>query len=485
MSSPEKPGILLSPNHLGDAGNKSNDHYKVRLSPFRYKIRSVLLPYVRKETEVLKSLQGAIRTPFLDFYFAWTANLASHTFYVLMLPIPIWFGASTLARDLVHVLGLGIYFTGFLKDYFCLPRPRSPPVKRITMLGYTAQEYGFPSSHSANATAVTLVLAAKVLEYQATLSTTIYYTLLAILAVYYVSLIFGRLYCGMHGFLDLLVGCSVGTACFMFRHFFGKAWDNFLFSNDFTWTTVVGIIMGYVGLIHIHAEPVDDCPCFDDSVAFIGVLIGLDLSHLVAYKTQYLASKNIFQDPLLVNYDYMTFGIVKQIARVALGVVLVVIWKAISKPIVFTILPPIYKVIGVYLPRRNFIATAHTKKSNRHIRSTSITNLSKNDLGANAIGDFNKFIKGVTEHDQKLAMGPETEIDYYEMLAYANEAPEKAVEEFPSLERRESTEKVPPLAGVFKPRYDVEIIGRLVVYAGVATTAVWGFQLVSEVLQLS
>ena len=32
-----------------------------------------------------------------------------------------------MARDLVFVLGMGIYVTGFCKDFLCLPRPRSPP----------------------------------------------------------------------------------------------------------------------------------------------------------------------------------------------------------------------------------------------------------------------------------------------------------------------------------------------------------------------
>lgn len=31
-------------DHSNDAGNQSNDHYKARLSPFRYKMRSLLLP---------------------------------------------------------------------------------------------------------------------------------------------------------------------------------------------------------------------------------------------------------------------------------------------------------------------------------------------------------------------------------------------------------------------------------------------------------
>ena len=190
-----------------------------------------------------------------------------------MLPPPIWFGGSYLTRDLVYVLGLGIYLTGFLKDFFCLPRPRSPPLHRITMSSYTTQEYGFPSSHLANATGVSLLLLIKILSLE-NVSNTTYYSLIVGLLLYYISLIFGRLYCGMHGFLDIIIGGLVGLFVFLFRHYFGLQWDKLLFDNGLglVASTVI-IIAVFVLLIHFHSEPVDDCPCFDDSVAFVGVLI--------------------------------------------------------------------------------------------------------------------------------------------------------------------------------------------------------------------
>lgn len=465
--------LLLSyqSNHLGDAGNKLNDHYKSRLSPFRYKLRSWLLPVVRSETVLLFKLQSKVRYPLLDIYFAWSANLALHTFYVLMLPMLMWFGGSRIARDLITVLGLGIYFSGFLKDYMCLPRPRSPPVHRITMSSYTTQEYGFPLSHAANATAVVLVLLAKLFEFKELLSTAAFNTICIVIGIYYFSLIFGRLYCGMHGLVDILTGGIVGTLCFCFRHFLGTQWDQILLTDSQIlpmWTVICFICIGYLFLIHIHAEPVDDCPCFDDSVAFIGVLIGLDVSHLIAYKTNYLTFKNAFSDPLLIPFDFAHLGIFKVLLRVALGVVTVVIWKAVLKPIVFTILPPIYKYIGVYLPRKNFIPTAFTKKLTRQIRSTSILNDSMN---------LHNLLYGVSHE-----MGPHGEIDYYEMLDYKTQ---QHVNTTDDEKDEEDANEIIMTGGVFKPRYDVEIIGRLIIYAGVTGSAFWGFALGCELFGLT
>ncbi|KAJ9095476.1 hypothetical protein QFC19_007586 [Naganishia cerealis] len=453
-----------------DAGTLPNDHYKSHLSPTRFWLRSKLLPYIRMETDILASLQAAIRTPMLDFYFAWTANLASHTFYVLMLPVPLWFG-STLSRDLIYVLGLGIYISGNLKDYMCLPRPRSPPLHRITMSSYTAQEYGFPSSHSANATAVSLVLFLRLYDSRDQFTPIKFVVLASILFIYYFSLIFGRLYCGMHGFLDLLVGSIIGTGLFIFRYVWGNAWDMLLFNASTKWGRALApvlVVVMYLLLINTHSEPVDDCPCFDDTVAFIGVLIGVDLAHWLCFNTGYLATSS--GDPLVIFYDYNTLGLVKVIARVVLGVFLVAVWKSVSKPVVFTILPPIYKRVGVYIPRKNFQATAFTKLTTRQIRSQSISNLNNS---ADNIGDFNKLIRGIADHSKTDMVGPATDIDYYEMLDYKNKNSGANLPE------------PPKRAGVFKPRFDVEIIGRLIIYGGMGPVSVWGFALATEYLGLA
>ncbi|KAI5962817.1 LCB3 [Candida theae] len=453
-------------DHSCDAGNQTEDHYKQRLSPFRYKLRSYLLPIVRYETDILYQLQSTLRNHIFDFYFAWTANLASHTFYVLMLPPPIWFGASKMARDLVYVLGLGIYLTGFLKDYFCLPRPRSPPLHRITMSSYTTQEYGFPSSHSANATAVTLVVMSNIVMHRGALDSKTYYSLLIGLGIYYFSLIFGRLYTGMHGFLDILTGSAVGLSVFLFRFYLGEQWDTLMFSHGYVFG--VALILGLnLLMIHIYPEPIDDCPCFDDSVAFVGVLIGLDLSHLVCYQTKLLFKLNEIGDYFLIPF-LNNGGPLKVFARFCLGVGLVVTWKSISKPVIFTVLPPLYKIIGVYLPRRNYISTAHTREPTRNIRSASISN------DVDQIGNINKFIKGVSDHSQLDSYGPSSDIDYYEIMDYNKGQKGNPID----------LDKLNFKSGVFKDRYDVEIVGRLIIYAGVSTASVIAFYFVSDYLHL-
>lgn len=476
-------GIRQS-NVTNDVGNDSADHYK-SLPAYRFRLRNKLLPLVRKETEILYFIQTKLRHPWLDYYFAWTANLASHTFYVLMLPLSNWFGSASLARDLVYVLGLGIYITGNLKDFLCLPRPRSPPLHRITMSSYTAQEYGFPSSHSANATAVSLLLVDKILSIEG-ISGHTKTGILVVVSLYYISLIFGRIYCGMHGFFDVITGSLVGALLYGFRVKFGAVWDNFLvLNNTFGIMTPVVIWSFYLLLIHIHFEPIDNCPCFDDSVAFIGVLIGLDISHWLAMVTLYFQklSTNPLDTPFIIDYDYSSIGLLKSMLRVILGVTLVVTWQTLSKPVIFTILPPIYKFVGVNLPRRNFTATAFSHKSNRHIRKTSILNIKKEELN---------FLIPTEKKDE---IGIQTDIDYYEMMNYKQDQELKNKSQPQEPQEPQQTQEQEQEQGekkasdyktgkVFKARYDVEIIGRLIIYAGISTMSVWGFAIVVNYFNL-
>lgn len=61
-------------------------------------MRERLLPLVRMETPYLAWLQDNMRTPALDSYFAITANLGTHTFFMVVLPILFWCGYTSLGR---------------------------------------------------------------------------------------------------------------------------------------------------------------------------------------------------------------------------------------------------------------------------------------------------------------------------------------------------------------------------------------------------
>lgn len=315
--------------HLADPGNHGDDHFKRHMSPLRFRIRQYLTQYTDTQSEPLARWQHAHATPLRDWYFLYTALLGSHTFYVLFLPMPVWFGYFEATRDLVYLLGYSIYLSGFLKDYWCLPRPRSPPVERVSLSQYTTEEYGAPSSHSANATAVTLYFLGHL-----AVSNTLGFSplarvlLCALVLAYYATLVVGRLYCGMHGPLDIVTGCLCGAVTYAARTLLREQFATFE-SGLLWWFPLASVAWG-LALLFAHVRPVDECPCFGDSVAFIGVAAGYECGDwfLQRYVPAHFACGTMAVD-----------GPARVLARPFVAVPLVLLWKAVlSKPLVYGLL---------------------------------------------------------------------------------------------------------------------------------------------------
>ncbi|PGG99429.1 hypothetical protein AJ80_09353 [Polytolypa hystricis UAMH7299] len=393
---------------LPDAGLRSLDHYQQKLPPWRYSLRKSFLPLVRWETPYLAWLQETVRTPSLDSWFAITANLGTHTFYMVMLPMLFWCGYTDIGRGMVHLLAAGVFFSGVIKDLLCLPRPLSPPLQRITMSGSAALEYGFPSTHSTNAISV-VYYAIHLLNSPDTdispLKKIIFQTLLYL---YGTSIVFGRLYCGMHGFLDVIVGSTLGAVLAFIQCSYGSIFDDFLFSSTIQGVIVVALVI--LTLVRIHPEPADSCPCFDDSVAFAGVLIGHEFGNWHYAQTRFSVSEPI---PGTVPFSLERIGWFKSILRILLGVVIIVVWREVMKPSLLRFLPPVFRVIerlGLSLPRRFFTKASEYKRIPDHLKD--------DDVIPN-VSEIPSMLTSIRHPRRRaISIGPQSEADAYETLAY-------------------------------------------------------------------
>ena len=326
---------------------------RTKLPLWRYKPRQRLIPLVRWETPHLAAIQKSIRSPALDTYFSITANLGTHTFFMVVLPILFWCGYTNLGRGMVHVLASGVFFSGFLKDMWCLPRPLSPPLNRITMSHSAALEYGFPSTHSTNAMSVAVYALFMLHDPDSSVPPALKIGLEVISCCYAISIVLGRLYCGMHGFFDVLVGSALGASLSIVQCLYGDKFDHFIHTGSFKAPAVVILII--LVLVRIHPEPADDCPCFDDSVAFAGVMIGVELGNW-----HFGRSGRAWNEPALatVPFDLEALGWPRTFARIVIGVLMVFAWREVMKPALLKSLPPIFRVVemlGLSLPRRFFV----------------------------------------------------------------------------------------------------------------------------------
>ena len=117
-----------------------------------------------------------------------------------------WLGNARFARGLVNVLAFGVYASSAVKDALCIPRPFSPPVTRL-VVGTTHLEYGFLSTHSTNSVSIAVYLYLWILALRAEdIAPAIMQSVFCEVALlhYVVSVVYGRIYCGMHSVMGEL-----------------------------------------------------------------------------------------------------------------------------------------------------------------------------------------------------------------------------------------------------------------------------------------
>ncbi|CZT25019.1 related to sphingoid base-phosphate phosphatase [Ramularia collo-cygni] len=398
---------LRTPSPDPDAGLRGVSHYERRLPPWRYRLRQWLIPVVRWETPYLARMQHAMRSPLLDSYFALTANLGTHTFFMTALPICFWCGYAELGIALVQMLAAGVYLSGYAKDLVCLPRPLSPPLQRITMSGSAALEYGFPSTHTTNAVSVAVYCLHSLWASQDDYSTWHYRALVAACLCYATSISIGRMYCGMHGFFDVLFGAILGVLITAVRVFAGPAFDSWVISGGWMRPLISIAVLG-LG-VRFHPEPADNCPCFDDSVAFIGVVMGICIG-----TWNYAQLMTGLSRPDIAIADlYVTSNsdIAKVAGRLVVGIVMIFIWRSTAKRTLLKTLPPIFRFVGAFglrIPRRYFLQSRDYN---------TVPTLRKDDKVLPPARDIPGMLSTFTRRKRTISIGPQSEADAREFIA--------------------------------------------------------------------
>jgi hypothetical protein len=310
---------------------------------------------------------------------------------------------------MVHILASGVFFTGFIKDMVSLPRPLSPPLHRITMSGSAALEYGFPSTHSANAVSVAVYALFTIHSPDCQLQESTKMIIEVVSYAYAFSITVGRLYCGMHGFVDVIIGCIIGAFISIIECVYGARIDHFLHNSS--WLAPAAVALVIIILIRIHPEPADDCPCFDDSVAFAGVMIGVELGGW-HYATGNWAWD--FPVPATVPFDLKHMGWGVAILRVLVGVLVIFAWREVMKPTLLKCLPHLFRAIeksGFILPRKFFMPASEYKK---------IPSRLKVDNVMPSVSDLPGLITSIRHpgRGRSVSVGPQSAADAYETLAY-------------------------------------------------------------------
>jgi hypothetical protein len=277
------------------------------------------------------------------------------------------------------------------------------------MSGSAALEYGFPSTHSANAVSVAVYAVLMLHRPSNPFSPSTTLALEGLAYFYALSIVIGRLYCGMHGFVDVIIGSLMGAAISLVEFHHAPRLEAWLYASPYLAPVTIALII--IVLVRVHPEPADDCPCFDDSVAFAGVMIGLELGTWRFARHSRFAA--IYNGPD-ATFDLAALGWRRAAARLVFGVAVIFAWREVMKPALLRFLPHLYRVIetwGLSLPRRFFVPASEYKDVPLHVRDdTVLPNVS--DL-PRLVRSFRGPGRG-----RSVSIGPQSAADAYETLAY-------------------------------------------------------------------
>ncbi|KAA1070651.1 hypothetical protein PGT21_019989 [Puccinia graminis f. sp. tritici] len=89
----------------GPIGLQADHVYCSQLSPWRFKIWSILLVTLNKEIPILESIQRSYRSGPLDRLMIHSSWLSSHQFFIVALPLIFWLGDHHFGQ--LQVISLG------------------------------------------------------------------------------------------------------------------------------------------------------------------------------------------------------------------------------------------------------------------------------------------------------------------------------------------------------------------------------------------
>ncbi|WVW79260.1 hypothetical protein I302_101227 [Kwoniella bestiolae CBS 10118] len=454
-----------------EPGCQPDEIYDRYLPAWRAWLRRKLVKRLREEKDWMADWQKRIRSGGRDRFFYWTAIFGTHTFFMTFLPVLFFFGFPLQGRGLLYVVGLGIYISSFAKDLVCTPRPYSPPVIRLSMSTHH-HEYGFPSSHSTNSTSIALFFGEWLYNLRDHVGMPTVIAGWIFLAIYAGSVIGGRLYTGMHSTADIIGGALMGTFCWLFWIFVGDQTEAWV--NTGTWLVPAISVPLTLAMVHYHPQPLDDCPCFEDAIAVLSVILGSFLGHWWGVVTGQAVPAIVQREPFSES-EGLIMGAGIAIFRLVLGLGLMFAWRLVVKTSLLRVLPPIFRVIsklsGEQLPTRRFYKAATDyqavpqKIAFRQIPSVVDLQIGENDSSS-----------GISPVDSPLlngkALKSPTSYGIGEKIGLRKRSSSTAKEE----ERMRKDEEIRLLVRLNKrkgdrAKYDAEVLTKVGVYAGIGAIA--------------
>lgn len=307
-----------------------------KLGPVGRWLRHRLLSSILIGTPPLVALQRR-RTPLWTKMMKINSFFGTEDFYIPMGVFILWIVDAKLGRLLCLLMGIGFYTAGFLKDILCLPRPSNPP---IISLENASQTWGLPSHH-----AVLGVLIPWYIWFYSYIHFSMpqwgFTVLFVFIATWSVSVMFSRLYLGVHSPADIVVGGIVGCIILAYWIKIDSILDRYISFGD---NVVLQAIVYSLLLLFIHPRPEPRTKSLVETVSMMAVTVGFVIGKATSTRQSpiYKAVLDLDTDDV----SYFTLIWVSTV-RLLLGYALVLLTRLLCKIMFRGLLKNLFRVMDL------------------------------------------------------------------------------------------------------------------------------------------
>lgn len=230
--------------------------------------RSFLSKEIPKSEKFIARAQKG-RTTGSTFFWRSATELGNESGTIVLLTAVGWLMDADFGRYLVILWVSGFALGNYMKEWFSLPRPSSPPVEKLEH-SY-ANEYGFPSSHAFNAWMTSLYIALRTHSLFALAGATLLWALVAA-CVYSGLITYSRLFLGVHSHVDLLGGTVLGGLTAWLWLYVDSVVDQFLTQAPLVGTLIFALVA------YLYPNQSLSNPAYLDVLTICGVAAGVVLA---------------------------------------------------------------------------------------------------------------------------------------------------------------------------------------------------------------
>lgn len=324
------------PNETDEDGEKYVSAPIDKLGPAGRWLRHRLLSSILIGTPPLVALQRR-RTPLWTKLMKLNSFFGTEDFYIPMGVFILWIVDAKLGRLLCLLMGLGFYTAGFIKDVLCLPRPANPP---IVPLERASQTWGLPSHH-----AVLGVLVPWYIWFYSYIHFSMpqwgFAVLFGLIVYWSVSVMFSRLYLGVHSPADIVAGGIIGCVILAYWIKIDTIVDRSISFGD---NVVLQAIVYSLLLLFLHPRPEPRTQSLVETVAMTAVSVGFVIGK--ATSTRQPSIYKAILDFDIDDVSNFTLFWVSSV-RLLLGYTLVILTRMLCKIVFKNLLNNLFRVLDL------------------------------------------------------------------------------------------------------------------------------------------